>query len=74
MPIAKHSYNEAARTYSVQFREGGPTYVYQEVDKEAASAVRSADDADLGKVIQSTLVRGGFEFVKVDPDAKDEGI
>lgn len=69
MPIANHSYDAGSQTYSVQFRDGGPTYIYQGVSQESASEVQNADADNLGKVVQSVLVRGKpYEFVKVEPD------
>ena len=72
MPIANHSYNEGTKTYEVQFKDGGPKYLYQGVEPDVAATIQNAPDDELGKLVQSTLVRGKpYEFVRVDPDEED---
>lgn len=73
MPIANHSYDAGAKTYTVQFKVGGPVYQYNDVPAEVAETVQGASSDDLGKTVQSALVRGGFEFAKLPPPEVDDG-
>ena len=73
MPIAKHSYDADSQSYTVQFKAGGPTYIYNDVDPETAGRITSAEEADVGKAVRANLVQGDFPFNRVDPepDAED---
>lgn len=62
--IASTEYDANARTYSVQFKAGGPIYVYKDVDPATAREVEGADSK--GAAIGQYL-RGSFDFYKVDP-------
>lgn len=72
MPIANHSYDESTQSYRVQFKDGGPIYIYSDVDVEKANAIQAADSDQLGKIIQSELVRSDHPFTKIEPDALDD--
>ena len=74
MPIASHSYDAATQAYTVQFKAGGPVYRYADVPQDAAADLVNAQEADIGKLVQSTLVRGSYEFTKMPPpDESDDG-
>jgi hypothetical protein len=73
MPIANHSYDADAKTYTVQFKEGGPVYQYNDVPADVAGTVQSASQDDLGKTVQAALVQGGFEFSRLPPPEVEDG-
>jgi hypothetical protein len=68
--IAQTGYDDAAQDYHVQFKAGGPVYVYHEVDADTAAAIASADS--VGKAVSTYLVSGGFKWTKLDPPAEDD--
>lgn len=67
LPIAE--YDPAGRTYSVQFKPGGKVYVYKSVDGDTAAQIDGADSK--GAAVGQLLVRGGYEFDKIDPPNED---
>ena len=72
MPIASHSYDAATQAYAVQFKAGGPVYRYADVPADAAADLTNAQETDIGKLVQSTLVRGSYEFTKMPPPDEAE--
>ena len=63
-------YDDSTGEYHVQFKAGGPVYIYPDVDADTAGAIDSSDDPR--KAISAVLV--GRDFRKVDPqDEEGEG-
>lgn len=69
MPIASHSYDAATQAFRVQFKAGGPTYVYDGVEPETAAEIMAGEN--VGSLVQQKLVRGDYPFNRVDPEEAD---
>lgn len=67
--IAQMGYDDGAQQYHVQFRAGGPVYIYKGVPPDIAQTVGESESK--GKAIQALLV-GQYEFDKVDPQEEGE--
>lgn len=65
--VAKVGYDPDTERFAVQFKRTPGVYVYAGVSAKVADGVLNA--TSVGSAVQSSLVRGGFAFERIEPES-----